>query len=66
MIGLDTNVLVRYRSVITGLQASLIRWLAAGMTEQEILADYPELVSEDIPTLLPGIAGGSGGSRRAG
>ena len=26
----------------------VLGWLAAGMTEQEILADYPELVSEDI------------------
>ena len=25
----------------------VLGWLAAGMTEQEILADYPELVSED-------------------
>jgi uncharacterized protein (DUF433 family) len=30
----------------------VLGWLAAGMTEQEILADYPELVSEDIRTCL--------------
>ncbi len=30
----------------------ILGWLAAGMTEQEILADYPELVSEDIRACL--------------
>ena len=30
----------------------VLGWLAAGMTEQEILADYPELVSEDIRACL--------------
>ena len=30
----------------------VLGWLAAGMTEQEILVDYPELVSEDIRACL--------------
>ena len=30
----------------------VLGWLAVGMTEQEILADYPELVSEDIRACL--------------
>lgn len=30
----------------------VLGWLAAGMTEQEILADYAELVSEDIRACL--------------
>ena len=30
----------------------VLGWLAARMTEQEILADYPELVSEDIRACL--------------
>ena len=30
----------------------VLGWLAAGMTEQEILADYPELASEDIRACL--------------
>ncbi len=30
----------------------VLGWLAAGMTEQEILADYPELVREDIRACL--------------
>lgn len=30
----------------------VLGWLAAGMTEQEILADYPELTSEDIRACL--------------
>ena len=30
----------------------VLGWLAAGMTEQEILADYPELVSDDIRACL--------------
>ena len=30
----------------------VLGWLAAGMTEQEILADYPELVNEDIRACL--------------
>ena len=29
-------------------QAGLNSWLAAGMSEQEILDDYPELESEDF------------------
>ncbi len=30
----------------------VLGWLAAGMTEPEILADYPELVREDIRACL--------------
>ena len=30
----------------------VLGWLAAGMTEQEILADYPELITEDIRACL--------------
>ena len=40
---------------IRGLRITVydvLGWLAAGMTEQEILADYPELVSEDIRACL--------------
>ena len=31
----------------------VLGWLAAGMTPQEILADYPELEAEDIDTVCP-------------
>ena len=30
----------------------VLGWLAAGMTQQEILADYPELEAEDIQACL--------------
>ncbi len=30
----------------------ILGWLAAGMTQQEILTDFPELVSEDIRAAL--------------
>jgi uncharacterized protein (DUF433 family) len=30
----------------------VLGWLAAGMTPQEILADYPDLTSEDIQASL--------------
>jgi len=30
----------------------VLGWLAAGMTQQEILADYPELEAEDIQASL--------------
>jgi uncharacterized protein (DUF433 family) len=30
----------------------VLGWLAAGMTPQEILADYPELEAEDIQACL--------------
>ena len=30
----------------------VLGWLAAGMTQQEILADYPELEVEDIQACL--------------
>ena len=29
----------------------VLSWLAAGMTEQEILDDYPELEPEDFPAV---------------
>lgn len=32
--------------------ATLVKMLAAGMTEEEILADYPDLVREDIREAL--------------
>jgi uncharacterized protein (DUF433 family) len=32
--------------------ATVLRMLAGGMTEQEILEDYPDLVSEDIRECL--------------
>lgn len=40
---------------IRGLRITVydvLGWLAAGMTEQEILTDYPELTSEDIRACL--------------
>jgi uncharacterized protein (DUF433 family) len=32
--------------------AHVIGWLAAGMTEAEIIADYPQLTAEDIRACL--------------
>lgn len=32
--------------------ADVLGWLAAGMSHQEILADYPELTEDDIRTCL--------------
>jgi uncharacterized protein (DUF433 family) len=32
--------------------ADVLGWLAAGMSHQEILADYPELTEEDIRACL--------------
>jgi uncharacterized protein (DUF433 family) len=32
--------------------ADVLGWLAAGMTHQEILSDYPELTEEDIRACL--------------
>jgi uncharacterized protein (DUF433 family) len=32
--------------------ADVLGWLAAGMSQQEILADYPELTEEDIRACL--------------
>jgi uncharacterized protein (DUF433 family) len=32
--------------------ADVLGWLAAGMTEQEIIADYPELTETDIRACL--------------
>jgi uncharacterized protein (DUF433 family) len=43
------------RSCIRGLRitvADVLGWLAAGMSHQDILADYPELTEEDIRACL--------------
>ena len=32
--------------------ADVLSWLASGMTEEEILKDFPELVREDIQAVL--------------
>ena len=39
---------------IRGLRITVwdvLSWLAAGMSQQEILADYPELEKEDFPAV---------------
>jgi len=36
--------------------ADILGWLAAGMFEAEILADYPELTREDIRAALAYVA----------
>lgn len=43
------------RPCIRGMRIAVgdvLGWLAAGMTHQEILADYPELTEEDIRAAL--------------
>ena len=43
------------RPCVRGLRiavADVLGWLAAGMSHQEILADYPELTEEDIRACL--------------
>ena len=43
------------RPCIRGLRiavADVLGWLAAGMSHQQILADYPELTEEDIRACL--------------
>ena len=43
------------RPCIRGMRisvADVLGWLAAGMTHQEILSDYPELTEEDIRAAL--------------
>jgi len=43
------------RPCIRGMRiavADVLGWLAAGMTHQEILSDYPELTEEDIRACL--------------
>ena len=43
------------RPCIRGLRiavADVLGWLAAGMSHQEIIADYPELTDEDIRACL--------------
>jgi uncharacterized protein (DUF433 family) len=40
---------------IRGLRITVwevLEWLAAGMTESEILADYPELEASDFPAIF--------------
>jgi uncharacterized protein (DUF433 family) len=39
--------------------ADVLGWLAAGMTHEEILSDYPELTEEDIRACLAYAADGS-------
>lgn len=43
------------RACIRGMRiavADILSWLAAGMSNEEILADYPELTLEDIRAAL--------------
>jgi uncharacterized protein (DUF433 family) len=43
------------RPCVRGLRiavADVLGWLAAGMSHQEILADYPELTDDDIRACL--------------
>ena len=43
------------RPTIRGMRiavADVLGWLAAGMSHQEILSDYPELTDEDIRACL--------------
>ena len=43
------------RAVIRGLRITVydvLSYLASGMTEQEVLADFPELTQEDIRACL--------------
>jgi uncharacterized protein (DUF433 family) len=43
------------RACIRGLRVTVhdvLGWLAAGMTREEILADFPELTTEDISACL--------------
>ncbi|HZQ13235.1 MAG TPA: DUF433 domain-containing protein [Pseudolabrys sp.] len=43
------------RPCVRGLRiavADVLGWLAAGMSHQQILADYPELTEEDIRACL--------------
>ncbi len=43
------------RACIRGMRiavADVLGWLAAGMSEQQILADYPELTETDIRACL--------------
>jgi uncharacterized protein (DUF433 family) len=43
------------RPCVRGLRigvADVLGWLAAGMSHQEILADYPELTEEDVRACL--------------
>jgi uncharacterized protein (DUF433 family) len=43
------------RPTVRGMRiavADVLGWLAAGMTHEEILSDYPELTEEDIRACL--------------
>ena len=47
------------RPCIRGLRITVydvLGWLASGMTEQEILADHPDLTSDDIRACLANAA----------
>ena len=45
--------------------ADVLSWLAAGMSPQEILSDYPELTQEDISACLAFAADRERGIRAA-
>ncbi len=45
--------------------ADVLGWLAAGMSPQEILSDYPELTQEDISACLAFAADRERGIRAA-
>lgn len=48
------------RPCIRGMRiavADVLGWLAAGMSHQQILSDYPELTEEDIRACLAYAAG---------
>ncbi len=54
IITIDPNI--RFgKPCIRGMRISVydvLRWYAAGMTEKEILNDYPELTKEDLLAVL--------------
>ena len=44
-----------WRPTVRGMRvavADVLGWLAAGMTHEEIISDYPELTEEDIRACL--------------
>ena len=57
------------RAVVRGTRiavADVLGWLAAGMTADEILFDFPELVREDVLACLAHAAALEGMTREAG
>jgi len=55
------------RPTIRGMRiavADVLGWLAAGMTHEEIISDYPELTEEDIRVCLAYAEDQSDASRR--